>query len=175
MKLTKDIKYCIIGVSGSATASLLTYMKSEGYEVSIEKDWFWQKDKCYNFPVDVTPLIIMRNPLERAWSHFCSLPDDEYEHNPKARQRNLEYVSRLSSYDIWLNMWKAVVPTTEVVFYEDLIGTRNFPHERKQEVKAELLPIDTDMIENYIEMERSTPLLSRNIPQLLNSSPHTIE
>jgi hypothetical protein len=170
IKLDKNNRYTIIGVSGSATSSLATYMKNEGYDVELQKDWFWQKDVCYSWGSSI-PLVVLRNPLERSWSQFCSLTSP----TPKEKQRNLEYVSRLSSYDAWLNMWKTIVPSTVVMFFEDIVTVKNFPHERKSINRQQMSPVDIDLIENYIEMERSMPVLSRNIPQLLNNTTHNIE
>ena len=174
-ELNKEDEYVIVGVSKCGTTSTTKFLGDLGYHIEKQDGWFWSKDHIYEFGKSQTTvgkkaIIIIRNPIERAWSHyhymFKKKPLEDT--TEQIKQQRLEYVSRLSCYDPWLNIWKVYVPDLILLTYEDLIGLDGFPHENKTLVKPLMSATDMDMIENYIELELSQPKLSLNLPKSLN-------
>jgi hypothetical protein len=174
-ELNLEDEYIIVGVSKCGTTSATKFLGELGYHIEKQDGWFWSKEFIYEFgnsqkTKGKKAIVIIRNPIERAWSHYHFM----FKHKPLAdttdqiKQQRLEHVSRLSAYDPWLNLWKTYVPDLVLLTYEDLIGLAGFPHENKTLVKPMMTPTDMDMIENYIELELSQPKLSLNIPQSLN-------
>lgn len=155
--LDRHKAYSIVGVSKSGTTSATKFLTTRGYTVDKCDGWFDKPtfQESYGKTVKTenhTPIIIMRDPVERAWSHyhymFQNKPvEDTDEHIKKER---LEQVSRLSCYTEHVMNWLDVDPDTVIFWYEDLIELDDFPHENKTIVKPELDELNRKYIENYI-------------------------
>ena len=154
-ELDKKKFYTIVGGSKCGTTSTAKYLQSLGYSIEKADGWF-DKPKFIeswankNNQQHIVPLIILRDPIERAWSHFHYMfqnkPYDETDDKIKAER--LEKVSRLSCYTRWLGEWLDLGAV--VLWYEDLIELPNFPHENKTKVKPELDEDTSAMINNFI-------------------------
>jgi len=114
-KLDKNQKYCIIGVPKCGTTSLGKYLRDKKYDV-IEKETNWLDVGCAeNYDMyDRTAIIIVRNPIERAWS--------DYNH----WHRSLTESCNWSYYKAGLQMYDALIYSLEY-----LKTIPDFPHENK--------------------------------------------
>lgn len=154
-ELDKSKVYTIVGVSKCGTTSTQKYLQSLGFSVNKSDGWFdkpkfienWGKNWSTENRV---PLVILRDPVERAWSHyhymFQNKPVAETDDDIKAER--LELVSRLSCYTQWLGEW--IDKGAVVLWYEDLVELPNFPHENKTRMKPELDDTSRALIDNFI-------------------------
>ena len=157
--LDPDKQYVIVGVSKCGTTSAAKFFSNQGFHVEKRDGWFWQHAYVNDFGIsretkDKIPIVILRDPVERAWSHyhymFQNKPVDETD--DKIKYSRLEEVSRKSYYDKWLNQWEE--KGAHIFWYEDLIKLKGFPHENKTTVKPELTDVDRRLIEAYIKSEK---------------------
>lgn len=158
--LDKTKKYTLVGISKSGTTSLCKYLASKGFDVDKRDGWFWIKKWREEFGMsqltkDRVPLIVTRDPVERAWSHyhymFQTKPVEETDEYIKYIR--LEEVSRKSHYIPWLSDWLRRFPDTVIIHYEDFVSLPDFPHENATKVKPEITTGERFKIVDYILAE----------------------
>lgn len=116
-------KYSIIGSPKCGTSSLGEYMRRLGYDVLEEELHFMDFVKART--LDRIPIIILRDPVERAWSDFCHFKDL----NP-----TLEQACRWSRYEEGIKLWK-----NPIIFHlEELVKIPEFPHHNENIFKPKL-------------------------------------
>ena len=157
MDLDLSKKYVIIGASKCGTTSFARYLGIKGYDVEKLDGWFWQEVMIKSYAAGGyqgrVPLLVLRDPVERAWSHyhymFQNKPVEDTDEKIKADR--LEFVSRRSYYTKWIHLWlDAGLDECNVYWYEDLCELEDFPHENKTLVKPELDDETRDKIESFI-------------------------
>jgi hypothetical protein len=156
--LDKDKQYIIVGVSKCGTTSTAKFLSSQGYHIEKRDGWFWQHAYVNDFgksreTKDKIPIVILRDPVERAWSHYHYMFQNKpvEDTDEKIKNKRLEEVSRLSYYDKWLKQW--IDKGAIVMTYEGLLEMEGFPHENKTKVKPILDDKTRLIIEKYIEEE----------------------
>ena len=135
-KLDKTIKYEIIGVPKCGTTSLGEYLIKKGYDV-IESEFSFldiEKAENYNYYWR-TPIIVTRNPIERAWSDYCFFKRDSIKH-----------ACDYSFFKAGLQMWDSLIYSLEY-----LKTVKDFPKINNNENKPKLTP----QIKNHIIHELS--------------------
>jgi len=155
--LDKSKKYALVGASKCGTTSFTKYLGQNGYHVEKLDSWLWFPEFIAGVKPGgkfegYVPIMILRDPVERAWSHyhymFQNKPvEDTDEHIKKQR---LEEVSRKSCYTPWLMKWLEQCDDLRVFWYEDLVSLPDFPHENATVVKPELDDETREKIEEYI-------------------------
>ena len=112
-KLDKNIRYEIVGSPKCGTTSLGKYLRGKGYDVLESELTFFDIEKAHNHNYwDRTPIIVTRNPIERAYSDY------------KAFNRTLKESCDWSYFKVCLQMWDALIYSLEY-----LKTIPNFPHE----------------------------------------------
>ncbi len=107
----------------SGTTSLGKYLRDRGYDI-IESETEWMVIECaenYNM-FERTPIIIVRNPIERAWSDYNS-----WHFNDMKRACDWSY------YKAGLQMYDALIYSLE--YLKTIPG---FPHENITENKLQM-------------------------------------
>jgi hypothetical protein len=123
INLDKSKKYSIVGVPKCGTSSLGEYMRRMGYDVTEDELYFADKT-CYPNS-DRKPLIILRDPVERAWSDFNFFHGDH---------ETLEEACEWSRYEKYLKNW----PDAVIFQLEELQKLEEFPHHNHNIHKPEL-------------------------------------
>jgi len=135
-KLDKSIHYVIVGVRKSGTTALFNYMLSLGFMVRKSEFSFQNVNDAESWDYsNFTPIIIVRNPIERAWTDYNTLG-----------HFNMKEGCDNSYYKSGLQMWNALIYSLE-----DLSRLPDFPHlnqsnkpsitpEIKDRILIELLP-----------------------------------
>lgn len=161
------MKYIIIGCRKCGTTSLEKFMKNEKLDVIREERLFTRTD---GFDVwkglysDRRPVIILRDPVERAWSDYCyqkymkseasslSLEEkcEEKRYDPVMGDRNIIMQSR---YEQWLKPWRKAEPV--IYRLEEMKKIPEFPHEWKNDQKREMTQKDRKTLEGYLENRRA--------------------
>lgn len=122
-KLDKSIHYVIVGVQKSGTSSLYDLMLSMGFIVEKSEFSFLRVEDAENFDyTNFTPIIIVRNPLERAWSDHNYFKNTSFPDSCDA-----------SFYKAGLQMWDSLIYSLEY-----LKSLPNFPHIRSNNKKKKL-------------------------------------
>ena len=132
--LDKSKQYSIVGSPKCGTSILGEYMRRNGYDVVEEELNFM--DKEYAEKLDRIPIIITRDPVERAWSDMSFFKRD-----------TLEKACEWSRYDEGIKLYN-----NPIVFkLEELLKLKGFPHHNENITKTSL-----DMsTRKLIEMELS--------------------
>jgi len=152
-------KYVIIGVSKSGTTSLFKYLDDRHVHVIKSDGWFFgsnsdviRRDENLK---DYRPIIIFRNPIQRAWSHFWWMTRTKKEKDtPKeVLDIRLEKASRYSFYLKNLDKWLDLDPI--ILSFEIVRSIKNFPIENNNiQNKKILTKNDSILIQKYINQER---------------------
>lgn len=112
-KLDKSRTYIIVGVQKCGTTSLGKYMRDKGFEVIEAERYFLNTGFAENHDYsNYTPIIVTRNPIERAWSDY------------KYFESTLERACDNSYYRAGLQMWDSLIYSLEY-----LKTLPDFPHE----------------------------------------------
>lgn len=172
--LELDDDYIIVGVSKCGTTSAHKFFTKRGYSMEKCDGWFHLKDYIDDFGLshatqNKIPIIILRDPVERAWSHyhymFQNKPVDETE--TELKRSRLEQVARKSYYKPWIDAWTkrahdlGIEPV--ILYYEDLLAVEGFPHENETKVKPEMTDMHRELIESYIALEELDPTITMDI------------
>ncbi len=149
--LDKNKSYILVGVSKCGTTSMVKYLKDNGYDIVKQDGWFWDSKFIDDFKHDKTPLIVIRNPIERAWSHYnYSFQNKPEEATPQhIVDRRLEECSRKSAYTYFLARWMEKFDTV-VLRYEEFVDLDDFPHENETKYKPKISNDIAEKIENYM-------------------------
>jgi len=124
-KLDKTQKYCIVGVPKAGTSSLYNYMISKGFDITRRETRCGGCQCAENYDHYFrTPILVVRNPIERAWS--------QYRDNPS--------ISLKDACD--LSFYKAIVPMYDALIFslEYLKTLPDFPHSNITDDKSEMTP-----------------------------------
>ena len=130
-KLDINQKYDIIGVPKCGTTSLGKYLRDKGYDI-IETETNWtQINTAENYNMfHRTPIIIVRNPIERAWSDYNNIHTE-----------SLKNACDWSYYKAGLQMYDALIYSLEY-----LQTFPDFPKENINNKKPQLTKYFKDMI-----------------------------
>ena len=153
--LDKSKQYIIVGVSKCGSTSFHKYLQQNGYNVEKCDGWFHLQEYIEGFGLSPhtkgkVPLVILRDPVERAWSHYHYLfQNKSVEDTPdEIKAKRLEEVSRKSCYTEYLGGW--IDKGAHVFWHEEIKDLPGFPHENKTISKPELDSKTRKYIENYI-------------------------
>jgi len=132
--LDKSKKYSIVGSPKCGTSSLGEYMRRLGYDVTEDELYFSDKE---HYPyTDRIPIIILRDPVERAWSDFNFFSN---------WHDTLEKACEWSKYEKHTKAWN-----NPIIFHlEELQTIKDFPHHNENTTKSSL----DDNTRNLIEVE----------------------
>lgn len=133
INLDKSKKYSIVGSPKCGTSSLGEYLRRLGYDVTEDELYFMDKE---NYPhKDRIPIVILRDPVERAWSDFNFFGQIH---------RTIKDSCKWSRYQDGIKLWD-----NPIIFYlEDLQKLQDFPHHNENTRKPEM----SDNIRKEIEM-----------------------
>lgn len=124
-KLDKRIRYEIVGIPKCGTTSLGLYLKQRGYEVEESELQFFDIHKAlthdYYFR---TPIIVTRNPIERAWSDYNYF-----------QRESIKKACDFSFYKYGLQMWDGLIYSLEY-----LKTVKDFPIINDNQNKPEMTP-----------------------------------
>lgn len=133
-KLDKTRKYYIAGFPKCGTKSFSKYMRNRGYDIIDGELDVTNIIVAENYDYyDRTPIIITRNPIERAWSDF---------HN--FHRKTLSEACDWSFYKAGLQMWDALIYSLEYLKkldgfpHENITDKPDLPIELKYEIIKEL-------------------------------------
>lgn len=128
LNLDKSKKYSIVGAPKSGTSSLGEFMRREMYDVTEDELYF---DDIEHYPhTDRIPIVILREPIERAWSDylfFGSTPEANF-------HTTLKECCEWSKYGKHLKNW----PNAIIFYFEDLIQLPDFPHHNRNPKKPKI-------------------------------------
>ena len=134
INLDKSKKYSIVGVPKCGTSSMGEYMRKFGFDVTEDELYFMDKE---NYPhKDRIPIIILRDPIERAWSDFNFFKDFH---------DTIQKACKWSRYYEGIKLWN-----NPIIFHlEELQKIPEFPHYNENIYKQPLI----ESIRNEIIME----------------------
>jgi hypothetical protein len=102
-KLNKNRRYEIVGVPKCGTTSLAEYMRKKGFDVEESELQFFDIHKAHTHDYYFrTPIIVVRNPIERAWSDYNFFERD-----------SIEKACDFSFYQYGLQMWDSLIYSLE--------------------------------------------------------------
>jgi len=129
--LDKKIKYLIVGVPKCGTTSLGSYLTDRGYDVLEHELIFLSTQTAERHDYyDRTPIVVVRNPIERAYSEFIAFG-----------RETVKKACDFSFYKAGLQMWDCLIYSLE--YLRTIPG---FPHKNITENK----PIMTPQIKRQI-------------------------
>ncbi len=133
INLDKSKKYEIVGSPKCGTSSLGEHMRRLGYDVIEHELRFSNKE--YAEQIERIPIIITRNPVERAWSDFNYF------------KRTLKESCEWSKYEKYIKLWK-----NPIIFkLEELKELPDFPCHNENITKPQLDEQTRDKIIMEIE------------------------
>lgn len=157
--------YVIVGFPKCGTQSLIEYLHKHNVNCLSREAWIqlgqqgvdYYKKHCG----DYIPIIVTRNPVERAWSdYWYSIQlNKDMGLTVSARKELLEKVSRASFYDKNIPFWDKLKPV--MLRFESLLEQKDFPQENKTEFKEKLDVPTINIIKGYLKEEREN-FLSEN-------------
>lgn len=158
--IQQGTSYVIVGFPKCGTQSLVEYLHKHNVNSLSREAWIqlgqqgveYYKKHCS----DYTPIIVTRNPVERAWSDYwytIQLNKDIGLTETK-RKELLEKVSRASFYDKNIPFWEKLKPI--MLRFESLLEQKDFPQENKTEFKEKLDVPTINIIKGYLKEERET-------------------
>jgi len=134
-QLDKTRNYIIVGVQKSGTTSLAKYMRDKGYDVIEAEKHFLNVEFATNHDYsNYTPIIITRNPIERAWSDYNFFGG------------TLERACDNSFYKAGLQMWDALIYSLEYLKtitgfpWENRGNNTPIPDKIKDKIIQEIIP-----------------------------------
>ena len=158
--IIKGTSYVIVGFPKCGTQSLVEFLHKNRIDCLSREAWIvigQQGVEYYNNHCSAyTPIIITRNPVERAWSDYwytIQLNKDEGLTETK-RKELLEKVSRDSFYDKNIHFWKKLKPV--ILRFESLLQQVGFPQETQIEYKEKFDVPTINSIKEYLKDERQT-------------------
>ena len=131
--LDKTKRYSIVGSPRCGSSSLAKYLTDRGYDINEMEVGFTNIEFAENFDYyDRTPIIVTRNPVERAYSDYKVL-----------HTWSLKEACGWSYFKAGLQMWDALIYSLEY-----LKTIPDFPHIHKgieseipKKIKAEIIDI----------------------------------
>lgn len=112
------MKLHLVGISKCGTVSLKRYLEMQGHEVVRNESMFWDggiKKHMSEFP-DYQVVFILRDPVERAWSHFWykrhHQKGDRLEIKCDFEEALIKHpeIYTFSKYESWINEWAKAKP-----------------------------------------------------------------
>lgn len=124
-KLDKNQKYNIIGVPKCGTTSLGKFLRDKGFDViETETSWMCIDNAEFYDMYYRTPIIVVRNPIERAWSDYNDI-----------HRNSLKEACNWSYYFAGLQMYDALIYSLEY-----LKTIPDFPKINDNKNKPEMTP-----------------------------------
>ncbi len=164
------MKYLIVGCRKCGTTSLEKYLKAKHGEDNVKREerFFTRYDGPCVYEekfLDYKPVIILRDPVERAWSDYnyqkykmregvaCTEGDQliracgEARYDPVTGERGIILQSQ---YEDWMKKWKKFNPL--VYHLEDVSKRKEFPHEWKNDDERyrAILPAEREIIMRFL-------------------------
>ena len=124
LDLDKEQKYSIVGAPKAGTSSLAEYMRQNYYDVTEDELHFFDSDYASKLSLRV-PIIITRDPVERAWSDYNFFKDWHDTH---------EKACEWSKYEKYMKLY----PHAKVFKLEELQKLDGFPCHNQNPNKPEL-------------------------------------
>jgi|LWDU01.1.fsa_nt_gi hypothetical protein len=126
-------KYMIVGVRKSGTQSLKKYLIDKGFNIECFEGRFSLPEYYNTHDYSRIPIVILRDPVERAWSDY------EYfkEYNPPMNPNGLSDSIEVSKYDKYLKHWDCIIFSLE-----DLMKLDDFP---KININEKKIPISINI------------------------------
>lgn len=130
----------IVGVQKCGTTSLGKYLRDKGYDVIESEKYFLDIDFALNHDYsNYTPIIITRNPIERAWSDYNFFGGD------------IKNACDNSFYKAGLQMWDSLIYSLEY-----LMTIPDFPRLNDNKEKPLMTKhIKNEIIKSLLPMECS--------------------
>lgn len=102
-------KYMIVGVRKSGTQSLKKYLIDKGFNIECFEGRFSLPEYYNTHDYSRIPIVILRDPVERAWADY------EYfkEYNPPMNPNGLSDSIEVSKYDKYLKYWNCIILSLE--------------------------------------------------------------
>lgn len=139
--LDKSKKYMIVGVKKSGTQSFNKFLLNRGYDVECYEGRFTLSEFYTNHDYSRIPLVIIRDPVERAWSDYNYFKD----YDPPVNTNGLDDSIDVSDYEKYLKFWDCIVYKLE-----DLMLLPDFPKENENTNKKVLTQSKRDEIQNKL-------------------------
>lgn len=112
----------IVGVRKSGTQSFKRFLLGRGYDVECWEGRFTLPRFYETHDYTRIPIIITRDPVERAWSDYKFFKD----YDPPMNPRGIDDAIEPSKYEKYSKFWNCLT-----FRLEDLIKESDFPHENK--------------------------------------------
>ena len=93
----------------------------------------------------------MRNPVQRAWSHYWFMTQDKPNIDKQVQKERMENVSRRSCYMKWMPNWKHSI----ILSFEMIRRCDDYPQVNATKVKPRITTSDIRVIQSYINNERN--------------------
>ena len=161
----KGTSYVVVGFPKCGTQSLVEYLHKNGIDCLSREAWItvgqqgieYYKKHCSQYK----PIIITRNPVERAWSdYWYSIQQNKDQGLTETnRKALLERVSKDSFYDKNLVFWEKLNPI--MLRFESLLQQAGFPQENQTQYKEKLDVPTINIIKEHIQKERENYLSKR--------------
>lgn len=135
--LDKSKRYMIVGSPKSGTNSLMEYMINNGFDIIKNDLAFCNQERVLEEDIDRIPIIVLRNPIERAWSDFNFFDNVHF---------TLEEACEWSKYEKHIKLWN-----NPIIFqFEELIKIKDFPNKNKNLNKKKLDEVTRKKIQNIL-------------------------
>lgn len=151
------MKFHIVGVSKCGTVALKTYLERQGHEVIRHESMFWDGgvEKHLKEYKDYQALFILRDPIERSWSHFWykryHQKGDRLEIKCDFEEALVKHpeIYKFSDYQKWLKEWILAKPI--VLNLETYIKyVPDFPKENISLDKPKISTEQINMLRKFI-------------------------
>jgi len=101
----------IVGVKKSGTQSFNRFLLDRGYDVECYEGRFTIPEFYNTHDYSRIPLVVIRDPVERAWSDYNYFKD----YNPPINTNGLDDSIEVSNYEKYLKFWDCIVYKLESI------------------------------------------------------------